>query len=716
MSDTKVRTTGKQKKKKKVNKIGKLGIALRLVLFALLLTIVGVFAAFYLKYGKVILQMQASAKRIVWASDEDTFRQYQSSIFYDAKGRMITSLNAEREVYYVNYEDIPKEVIDSVITIEDKRYFSHEGVDLLANVRAAVALLKNNGHITQGGSTITQQLAKNVFLSNEKTIERKVKEIFIASELEKKYSKRQILEFYLNNIYFANGYYGIQAAANGYLGKSVSELTLSEAAFLCGIPNSPNRYNPFTNIENTYERRDRILNQMYEDQLIDEQELSKALEKKIKVKKQKKNTKTAIEGYLYHSAIEALMREEGFEFKTAFHNGDEKSEYEETYSELYSKYQSKLFTGGYRIYTTINMDLQNELQEAVDSNLQKYTSISKDGTYELQGSAVCIDNETGRVVALVGGRTHEESIGGINRAYQSYRQPGSSIKPIAVYAPYFEEGHNPDEIVIDQKEKDGPRNSNGVYSGEITIRTAVEQSKNTIAWKLFEELTPAKGLAYLHQMNFKKLCDQDEVLAASLGGLTYGTNTLEMAASYATIENDGVYRIPTCIERITSAKGEKITETVTESKQIYSINTARIMTDVLTGVFTRGTAKSLKLDSMMCAGKTGTTSDKKDGWFCGYTPYYTTAVWVGYDTPKELTVGGEISKQIWKKVMTDIHKGVEDVGFVQPDGVSKISVCKKSGLKTSVNCTSVITEYFKTETIPTRYCSVCKNQALVGVE
>jgi membrane peptidoglycan carboxypeptidase len=266
----------------------------------------------------------------------------------------------------------------------------------------------------------------------------------------------------------------------------------------------------------------------------------------------------------------------------------------------------------------------------------------------------------------VGGRSQEFDGHTLNRAYQSFRQPGSSIKPLIVYTPQLERGYTPDSIVKDEKFEGGPSNSSGTYSGNITLRYAVEQSKNTIAWKLLEELTPATGLSYLKEMNFSKLDERDEVPAVALGGFTYGMSAVEMASGYATIENDGVYRQPTCIRRIEDAEGSVLYENTDSGKQVYEQNAARMMTDILTGVMTRGTAKGLDLGDMPSAGKTGTTNDHKDGWFCGFTRYYTTAIWVGYDSPQEMSdlSGATYPGHIWQSFMTTLHEGKEPLEFM----------------------------------------------------
>ena len=256
--------TGSSKKKNKKLK-HRVKLTIQIAVFSILLIIaVGIFY-FYIAYGKIILNLQTEAKQKVSESTEETFRAAQTSIIYDTNGEVIATLKAEKDVYYLDYDEIPKYVIDAMLVTEDKKFFEHSGVDYFANVRAAVALIKHKGKITQGASTITQQLARGVFLTNQVTYERKIGEIFIAQELEKKYSKTQIMEFYLNEIYFANGHYGIQAAAQAYFGKDAASLSLSQMAFLCAIPNNPNLYNPLTKIENTLKRRDRVLKQMYDD-------------------------------------------------------------------------------------------------------------------------------------------------------------------------------------------------------------------------------------------------------------------------------------------------------------------------------------------------------------------------------------------------------------------------------------------------------------------
>ncbi|HKL78915.1 MAG TPA: transglycosylase domain-containing protein [Mobilitalea sp.] len=649
------KVTSNKKDTRSKGQVIKLGLKLLLLLFLLTIT-VGIFY-FYHNYGKTLLQMQSEAKKVVRASSPETFRAAQTSLVYDTEGGLISTLRAEKDLYYIEYEAIPVIAVEAIVSTEDKKFMQHDGVDYLANIRAGIALIKNKGEITQGASTITQQLARNIFLTNEVTYERKIREIFIAQELEKKYSKPDIMEYYFNNIYFANGHYGIMAAANGYFSTGINRLSLSQIVFLCAIPNNPTIYNPVKNIKKTLERRDRILLILLEDGKISQEEYIEALTEKIELKQPKDNKKDYVETFAYYSAIRALMAKEGFEFRNHFSDELDREAYRKQYDQMYYSYQQKLFVSGYRIYTSLDLKKQELLQSSVDQALSNFTDTNKEEIYALQGAAVCIDNDSGRVVAVVGGRSQEYSGYTLNRAYQSFRQPGSSIKPLIVYTPSFERGYYPESIVVDERFEGGPKNSTANYVGEMKLQRAIEVSKNTIAWKLFEELTPQIGLSYLLDMNFARIEANDYYPAASLGGFTIGVSPLEMASAFSALENDGEYRTPTCIVKIMDSEGNEIISDQVGSKQIYRVGAARTMTEALTGVMEKGTGEGLGLTNTISAGKTGTTDDRKDGWFIGYTPYYTTSVWVGYDMPKTLKdlKGSSYPGSIWHNYMEQIH-------------------------------------------------------------
>ncbi len=635
-----------------------------------ILMIVGLVAAlaagiwFYQEYGRQIIILRTKAEKLAEESKEEDFKSSLTSIIYDSNGEKITALRSGKDAYYLTYEELPRAAVDAMLATEDRKFYSHEGVDYLANLRALLELVRHKGVATQGGSTITQQLARTIYLTNEVTYERKLTEIFLAWELEELYTKNEILEFYLNNIYFANSFYGIQAAAEGYFGRSVKDLTLSETVFLCAIPNNPSLYDPLLRMEKTVERRDRMLKQMWEEGKIGEEEYQSAVTEEIVLGKKKINRHNYVETFANYCAVRALMQEDGFIFRTDFVNEVDRQQYEETYEACYDYWQQKLYHGGYRVYTSIDLKLQEQLQQAVDHGTAEFTEVNEEGIYRLQASAVCIDNETGLVTAIVGGRQQEYAGYTLNRAYQSFRQPGSAIKPLVIYTPWFERGMTPDTMVLDARFEGGPKNS-GSYLGVIDVRTALMWSKNTVAWKLFQELTPETALAYLKNMKFRRIVDTDYVPAVALGGMTYGVSALEMTSAYAALENDGVFRTPTCIARITDSNGKEIIGTAQEEKQIYEKNAARMTTSVLQDVLNGGTARKNDLDTAIAAGKTGTTDDKKDGWFVGYTAYYTTGVWVGCDMPKtmEELSGSTYPLFIWQDFMNAVHEGLPRVEF-----------------------------------------------------
>lgn len=655
----------RRRKRKKVRRI----ILSYLMLIFLLVCVIGGYIV-YEKFGKQILTYRQEAIDLVSASSESTFRQDETSIVYDANGKKLREVTGEKEVYYKTYDEIPAYFVEAMVSVEDRRFYEHNGVDYEGIMRAAYILFKNNGNITQGASTITQQLARGIFLTNERSYVRKIKEIFIAWEMEKKYTKQQILEYYLNTIFFANFYYGIGAASKGYFDKELDELSVSEVAFLCAIPNSPTYYDPRTNYDHTIERRDKILNDMHELGYLNDLEYQVALDEKIELADEKKISHDYVETYTNFCATEALMEAGGFEFQYKFDTLEEQHEYNERYRATYDEYYSTLYTGGYQIYTSIEPKKQKLLQKTIDETLSMDDEKNAEtGIYNLQGASTCIDNSNGRVVAIVGGRTQEELQGySLNRAYQSARQPGSTIKPLIVYTPQLERGYTPATRVDDTdfEKANMPENSGRSYSGMISLAQAVAASKNVVAYRLFGQLTPEVGADYLLNMNFNYLTIEDrQNMAACLGGLTYGATTVEMASGYATIENDGEFRKPTCIVEITDSQGNVIVEDKIKSRSVYELNASRMMISMLKGVFTGGTASGLGIPGMSCAGKTGTTDNNTDGWFCAFTPYYTMSVWVGYDTPQATRGlwGSTYPGRIWHDFMAEIHDGLKDLGF-----------------------------------------------------
>ena len=626
------KTTTKKHSRKNMN-----SFVFHLTQICVLCIVLGAIGLFFVAgYPQKVFSLYLEAQTVARESSASDFQTGQVGEVYDSDGNRIALLQNDKNIIYLTSDQIPELVKQAFVSIEDKRFYKHHGSDPFAIVRAVTSLL-GKGRITQGGSTITQQLVRNIYLTHTIRWERKVEEIFIAHAMEREYSKDELLEFYINNIYFSNGCYGIEAASQKYFSRSVSDLDLSETAFLCAIPNNPSIYDPLTHADKTIERRNLILQNMLDDGIINEQQYTDAVNEKITLNPYSPSyTRTWAHTYIYECATRALMGVTGKDYDTC---------------------HDMLYNNGYKVYTSIDMEAQELLQTTVDTELEDYNTRNNNGSYALQASAVTIDNTTGLVTAIVGGRSQDDVSADYNRAYLSFRQPGSSIKPLIVYTPALERGYTASSTVVDSKEPDGPSNA-GSYSGAISLRTAVEQSKNTVAYKLFRELTPEVGLQYLLNMNFSSIQDSDYVLSAALGGLSKGASCLEMTSAYATLENEGVFRQPTCVTLITDSKGNVVVRPETEEKQVYQSSAAHEMTNILEGVLTRGTAHGKALTNMPCAGKTGTTNDNIDGWFVGYTAYYTTGVWVGFDSPRSThsLSGATYPLDIWYNYMTELHK------------------------------------------------------------
>lgn len=612
--------------------------------------------------------------KLVHMSDED-FIMSEDTVIYDAKGKQVGSVNTGRYTY-VSIGEISPYIYNGYIAVEDKRFKTHGGVDLLATLRAGVALLKNNMKITQGGSTITQQVVKNSLLTQNQDYTRKITEILLAPAVEERFSKDQIMEFYCNGNYYGNRCYGVEAASRYYFDKSSADLEPQEAAMLIGLSNSPSRYDPVANPDAALKKRNEVLSIMREEGVITQKEYNVAVKKKLRVLQiaEDGQNESYVTSYAIHCAAIALMEQEEFKFQYTFANKDDYEEYNERYRSIYSEKSAQIRAGGYKIYTSINMAKQKKLQKAVNQGLAYNTERnSESGKYALQGAAVCVDNSTNYVVAIVGGRGTKDEY---NRAYLSARQSGSSIKPLIDYAPGFESGvFSPSTMMVDKEIKNGPQNAGGGYRGSIRLREAVERSINTIAWQVLDTITPKYGMSFLDKMRFHNLSyiDNDN-LALSLGGFTQGVRVVDMAKGYATLANGGSYSDRTCIRKIERASQGTVYKNTEEKTQVYSEDAAWLMTDVLKGVLREpyATGHNLKLENkQIAAGKTGTTNSGKDVWFCGYTKYYTTVVWAGYDTPKAMpgASGAAISGRIWKNYMDIIHKNKEPQEFSVPETI-----------------------------------------------
>ena len=626
--------------------------------------------------GETLFDCMKEAQQVVAESTADDFRMAETSYIYSDDGTQLAGLSEDLDATYLTYDQIPENVINSFVAVEDRTFWTNGGIDYKGIARVCLNYVKSRGQVKEGASTITQQLARAKFLSNKKTMLRKIKEIFIARELTRKYSKKQIMEFYCNTCCFANGIYGVEDASQAYFGLPVSQLDLSQTAYICSIPNRPEYYNPYYDSKNALTRRDKILDDMYECGYITSSAKEEAKSEKMAVKEKKDDEEfyNYEVTYAINCAVRYLMKLDGFEFETNFSSDSAYSEYMQLYDEAYKQAKHKLYTGGYKITTTINLDAQKKMQEVLDSGLDFNTGKDDStGIYKLQGAMTVIDNETGKVVAIIGGREQEElkNTYSLNRAFQSFRQPGSSFKPIAVYAPALDNGYYATSqlknIDVSAAKNSTSAKVSNMYGSSMSMRYAVEQSKNGCAYWLFNALGPKKGLSYVTAMNFARIAPSDYTLSASLGGLTYGVTTVEMANAYSTLENHGSYTQTDCIQHISDSNGNEIYNEP-ESKQVYSQDAADSMTDILMGVLKRGTAQRLNWSSssdVEAAGKTGTTNDQKDGWFCGYTPYYTISVWVGYDTPTYMSDlwGNTYPASIWKEAMLAMLDGKSAASF-----------------------------------------------------
>ena len=614
---------------------------------------------------------------------EDDFVMKEDTVVYDSKGKQVGSVNAG-SYKYVKINDVSPYIYEGYIAVEDKRFKTHGGVDLVATMRAGVSLLKHNMEITQGGSTITQQVIKNNLLTQNKSYTRKIAEILLAPTIESKFTKAQIMEFYCNSNFYGNKCYGVGAASKYYFGKKCADLEPHEAAMLIGLSNSPASYNPVLHPKAALKKRNSVLRIMCKEGVITPKEYKSALKKKLNIKQfsEKGGSKDSyVMSYAIHCAAISLMEKENFKFKYVFDSKEDYQKYNKQYSKVYSEKIESIRSGGYKLYTSINMKKQKKLQKAVDNGLSFNKEKDGDtGKYALQGAAVCINNETNYVEAIVGGRGKNDQY---NRAYLAARQSGSAIKPLIDYTPGFESGmYSPSTIVNDHKFVNGPSNAGGGYHGNVRIREAVARSLNTVAWQVLDNITVKYGLSFLDKLHFHNISyiDNDN-MALSLGGFTEGVRVVDMAKGFSTLANNGSYSDRTCIKKIEHVSDGVVYKNNNEKDQVYSQDAAWMMTDVLKGVFNEsyGTGRKLKLDNgQICAGKTGTTNSSKDVWFCGYTKYYTTVVWAGYDTPRAMpgASGASIPGVIWKDYMDGIHKKLKPEDFIMP---STISLAKYDG-------------------------------------
>lgn len=658
----------KKKKRKKIR---------RIIFFLLLLCLMTVLAILIAKFYPEYKSIKQNAYEKLSNMTEDSFKRAGNTEIYDKDGNIIGKYGNEK-YEYISFQDISKYIVNGYIAKEDRNFLNHHGVDYKAILRAGYSYIKHKGVITQGGSTITQQAIKNNLLTSEQTYQRKITEIMLARALEKQYNKNQIMEFYCNSNYFGNGCYGVQAASQYYFGCDAKDISLGNAAILVATSNLPNVYNPIVNYDLSLEKRNDVLDDMLTCQYISQEEYDEAVAEKPTIVKQQSSEikETYLTTYALHCTALKIMKKEGFDFKYTYRTEQEYEEYKKDYDEKYNNTVEAVRSGGYKIYTSLNQDIQKKLQQSIDSNLSEFQERNEnDEMYALQSAGVCVDNNSNMVVAIVGGRNNE---GYYNRGYQAKRQSGSAIKPLLDYAPAINEGVVSCGTVVKDEEIsiDGysPLNANRKYIGDVSVRSALFNSINTIAVKLYTETGKETALSYLADMHFHSMSYADMIAPSiAIGGFTNGVAVDEMAKGYSTLANGGKYSENTCIYKIIDSNNEIIYQSDDATTEVFNEDTAFMMTDMMQQTFKEngGAGNKYQTDKQIYVGKTGTTNDTKDVWFCGYSAYYTTAIWIGYDTPREMEnmQSATYPTKIWIDFMQDLHKNLAPKEFMIPNTV-----------------------------------------------
>ena len=682
------RGRGKRKRKSILRFFGKVFLILTGLLA--LMSLVG----FFIFIRPELNRLRDIAYNKLASSNLKDLTKRSDTVVLDYAGNTLGTINAGHFVY-VTIDRISPNLQNAYIAQEDRKFRSHHGVDYMATLRAVVQLIKHKGKITQGGSTITQQVVKNTYLSSERTYTRKIVEMILAQELEKRYTKADIMEIYCNTNFYGNNCYGVEAASQFYFDKAAKDLTVEEAATLAGISNAPSRYEPVRHPDLALKKRNQVLKSMETVGYLTEEDYEAAVASPLTISGnvQKGTDEDYLNAYALYAATLRMMEVNQFPFTYQFSSAEEKENYQEQYEESYAYYNRELRAGGYTVYTSLNPEIQAKAQALLDESLAKFQEVQENGKFSMQGAAVIVDNKTGYVVATIGGRGTEDKY---NRAYLSYRQPGSSIKPLLDYAPALDMGlYNAASLVDDHKWEDGPSNSGGNYFGEVTLREALNRSLNTVAWQVLDNVGISNGMEYLEKMQFLGISIKDyKAPAVSIGGFTNGLRIVDMAKGYSALANGGIFEEKTCIVKITSEKeGVVADENSLKSTQVYSEDTAFIMTDILKGTMNTeyGTGRGLKLKNKMpAAGKTGTSNGSKDTWFCGYTKYYSMAVWVGHDIPVEMPgiYGATYAGKIWKNVMDSIHEGLAPEDWEVPSTVEK-ETDEESGITDYVSRTAM---------------------------
>lgn len=619
-----------------------------------------------------------------------------STVYYQDKtsGEWVelTKLHGVENRTLVSIDEIPQHVRDALISIEDERFESHHGVDWKSTAKAILGKL--TGSSTRGGSTISQQVIKNTTGDNEVTIKRKVREIFRALRLEKNYSKDEILETYLNLVYFGNGCNGIEAAAESYFGKTVGELSIAEAASIVGITQFPYKYDPSRGDwyrEQNKERQLTVLYKMHELGKISDEEYEQAKVEPLVFSWDPGFVPSA--GVASRVDTASSTEYDSYFVERMFNDIVADMHEQLGFDELVAK--DLLYTGGYSIYCTVDPKVQSIVESVyADRNNLNYTSSKGQ---QLQSGATIIDNSTGNIVA-VAGRVGERE-GRFLLDYSTVvRQCGSAIKPLSVYAPALDAGVITPASVIDDYPVEmlngsaWPVNAYSGYRSIMTLQDAIRNSSNPTAVRTAIKLTLPASYAFMTEnLGFTTLTNDDLTAAGALalGGLSKGVTTREMAAAYASFANGGVYTTPRTYTEVLDHNGNVILENKTEYHVAMKESTAYAMNELLKNVVRNGTGTGANFSGMTIAGKTGSTNSNNDRYFVGYTPYYTAAVWVGYDTPTRIVASGNPAATLWKTFMSKVHANLPNKDFdVSSDGMVSVTVCTQTGLLASAGCPS----------------------------
>ena len=679
--------------------------------------------------------------------------QDKTSFIYDSEGNLITDYKGTEDRIMVSIDEIPEMLQNAFIAVEDARFYEHNGVDVKRIVGALVANFTSGS--TQGGSTITQQLIKQTVLSSEQSYKRKLQEAYLAMELETRYTKKQILESYLNTIFLGGSYYGVRVAAYGYFGKELDQLTLRECAMLAGLTRSPNYYNPRSNFytrntegsntpDITNNRTDYVLRQMRENGLITAQQYNAALDRSTASVLEKSPASTDM--YAYPHYVEYAISDVVDTFLDL-------NSLEDTSANRYAM-ENKLRTGGYSVYLCLDTEIQEIVEDTLanwsdyprlrDPSDKVYQSRNADGTYteieQPQAAACVFDYRTGELKAIVGGRYKPTTRKTLNRASGMTMPVGSSIKPLTVYAPAIDLGASPASIAYnmpvpisgwkDSSGKDSwPKNyGGGGYKGPQSFRSALRNSYNTAAAQiLMTYVGVSRAVEYLHLMGIPDKNINADPFGLALG--SSGITPVQMAVAFGTIANKGVYQQPLSFSRIVDSNGNVVVDMHQQQDrhQVFKPSTAYLVVDMLKEAVQSGTGTKAKISSQVVAGKTGTNSDSKGVFFAGMTGWYSASVWIGHDNYKALSskaTGGNAAAPLWQSFMEKIHKAKNLDSREIIDGTPsdynlvRVTTCGVSGqLATDacyndVNGYKTITDYWSADSVPTAYCSMHKSVSI----